>query len=31
MTHVRELAERMPVQYRVTKGPRTASVEQVTR
>jgi exonuclease SbcC len=31
VTHVRELAERMPVQYRVTKGPRTASVERVTR
>jgi exonuclease SbcC len=31
VTHVRELAERMPVQYRVTKGPRTATVEQVTR
>jgi exonuclease SbcC len=31
VTHVRELAERMPVQYRVTKGPRTSSVERVTR
>ncbi len=31
VTHVRELAERMPVQYRVTKGPRTATVERVTR
>ncbi len=31
VTHVRELAERMPVQFRVTKGPRTAVVEQVTR
>ncbi len=31
ITHVRELADRMPVQYRVTKGPQTATVEQVTR
>ncbi|HEY3724307.1 MAG TPA: SMC family ATPase [Acidimicrobiia bacterium] len=31
VTHVRELAERMPVQYRVTKGPRTAAVERVLR
>ena len=31
VTHVRELAERMPVRYRVAKGPRTASVERVTR
>lgn len=29
ITHVRELADRMPVQYRVTKGPQTATVEQV--
>ena len=31
VTHVRELAERMPVQYRITKGPRTASVQRITR
>ncbi len=31
ITHVRDLAERMPVQYRVTKGPRTASIERVSR
>ncbi|MGZ4803920.1 MAG: AAA family ATPase [Acidimicrobiia bacterium] len=31
VTHVRDLADRMPVQYRVTKGPRTASVERVSR
>ena len=31
VTHVRELAERMPVQYRVTKGPRTAAVDRVLR
>jgi exonuclease SbcC len=31
VTHVRELADRMPVQYRVTKGPRTASVERVNQ
>ncbi len=31
VTHVRELAERMPVQYKVTKGPRTAAVERVSR
>ena len=31
ITHVRELADRMPVQYRVTKGPQTATVEQVSR
>jgi exonuclease SbcC len=31
VTHVRELAERMPVQYRVTKGPLSATVEQVSR
>jgi exonuclease SbcC len=31
VTHVRELADRMPVQYRVTKGPRTAVVERVSR
>lgn len=31
ITHVRELADRMPVQYRVTKGPHTATVEQVSR
>ncbi|MDQ1396547.1 MAG: repair protein SbcC/Rad50 [Acidimicrobiaceae bacterium] len=29
VTHVRELAERVPVRYEVTKGPRTASVEKV--
>jgi exonuclease SbcC len=31
VTHVRDLADRMPVQYRVTKGPRTATIEPVTR
>jgi DNA repair exonuclease SbcCD ATPase subunit len=31
ITHVRELADRMPVQYRVTKGPQTATVEQVSQ
>jgi exonuclease SbcC len=31
VTHVAELAERMPVRYRVAKGPRTATVEQVAR
>lgn len=31
VTHVRDLAERMPVQYRVTRGPRTATVERVSR
>jgi exonuclease SbcC len=29
ITHVRELAERMPVRYRVVKGPRTATVERI--
>ena len=31
MTHVRDLAERMPVQYVVAKGPKTATVERVNR
>jgi exonuclease SbcC len=31
VTHVPELAERMPVQYRVTKGARTARVERISR
>ncbi len=29
VTHVRELAERVPVRYAVRKGPRTATVERV--
>ena len=29
ITHVRELADRMPVRYRVVKGPRTATVERI--
>jgi exonuclease SbcC len=29
VTHVPELAERVPVQYRVTKGPATSTVERV--
>jgi exonuclease SbcC len=29
ITHVRDLAERIPVQYQVSKGPTTASVEKV--
>jgi exonuclease SbcC len=29
ITHVRELAERVPVRYVVRKGPRTATVERV--
>ncbi len=29
VTHVRELAERMPVRFEVTKGPETASVMRV--
>lgn len=29
VTHVRDLADRVPVQYRVTKGATTASVEKV--
>ena len=29
VTHVSALAERIPVQYRVTKGPRTSIVEKV--
>jgi len=29
ITHVRELAERIPVQYRVRKGPATSTVEKV--
>jgi exonuclease SbcC len=29
VTHVRELAERVPVRYVVRKGPRTATVERV--
>ncbi|MDP8977163.1 MAG: SMC family ATPase, partial [Actinomycetota bacterium] len=29
VTHVRELAERVPVRYEVRKGPRTSTVERV--
>lgn len=29
VTHVRELAEQLPVRYRVAKGPRTATVERL--
>jgi exonuclease SbcC len=29
ITHVRELADRIPVQYQVRKGPKTASVERI--
>jgi len=29
VTHVRELADRVPIQFRVTKGPRTSIVERV--
>jgi len=29
VTHVRELADRMPVRFEVTKGPETASIEKV--
>lgn len=29
ITHVKELADRIPVQYRVNKGPKTASVEKI--
>jgi exonuclease SbcC len=31
VTHVRDLAERMPVQLVVSKGPKTAAVERVNR
>jgi exonuclease SbcC len=31
VTHVRDLAERMPVQLVVAKGPKTATVERVNR
>jgi exonuclease SbcC len=31
VTHVRDLAERMPVQYRVGAGPRTSTVTRVDR
>jgi exonuclease SbcC len=31
VTHVRDLAERMPVRYVVAKGPKTATVERVNR
>jgi exonuclease SbcC len=31
VTHVRELAERVPVRFEVSKGPRTATVERVER
>jgi exonuclease SbcC len=31
VTHVAELAERMPVQYRIAKGARTATVEKAVR
>jgi exonuclease SbcC len=29
ITHVADLAERVPVQYRVAKGPRTSTIERV--
>jgi DNA repair protein SbcC/Rad50 len=29
VTHVRELAERVPVRYEVAKGARTSTVERV--
>ncbi len=29
VTHIRELADRMPVRFEVTKGPRTSSVERI--
>ena len=29
VTHIRELAERMPVRFEVSKGPVTSSVERV--
>ena len=29
VTHIRELADRMPVRFEVTKGPNTSSVERV--
>jgi exonuclease SbcC len=29
ITHVSDLAERVPVQYRVTKGPRTSTIERI--
>jgi exonuclease SbcC len=29
VTHVRELADRIPVRFEVTKGPETASIEKV--
>lgn len=29
VTHIRELAERMPVRFEVSKGPATSSVERV--
>ena len=31
VTHVADLAERMPAQFRVTKGPATSSVELVAQ
>ena len=29
VTHVRDLAERVPVRYEVVKGPRTSTVDRV--
>ena len=29
VTHVRELAERVPVRYEVVKGPRTSTITRV--
>ena len=31
VTHVADLAERMPAQFRVTKGPSTSTVELVSQ
>ena len=31
VTHVRELAERVPVRFEVAKGPRTSTVARVER
>lgn len=31
VTHVRELAERVPVRFEVAKGPRTSTIERVER
>ncbi len=30
VTHIRELAERMPVRFEVSKGPTTSTVERVS-